>query len=816
MADEPRRSGRATKGQHKNASSSPAPTSKPTKASKPKPSKKATEPEPDDEGDEEEEVRCICGNNDPEDKRTFIGCDACSCWQHNVCMGMPDDEDDIPEHYFCEQCRPEEHQETVQALAKGEPIWEVRNKVWQNEKKSKNRKKGKNDKAPPGWLKKDVAAEKEEQPEPAAPVEAPETGNKRKREEDIKEESQTDTKEETKRNVRQEKRRKSSPQDVKESATPDPDTALVDISKLPSERQKVAQALSKIITEDVQARAKAGFKLRAGETAKSIGDHHAARIEYGMHMNFGAANDTYKTQFRSLHANLKKNKLLIERLLNGSLTADELSTMESKDMASEELQKERAELKAELDRQAIALKADGPQIRRTHKGDEIIEDENQIAVEAADNSAPVRQRASVVEEGAGSPAPAPADGALSGGKDPLAVNTERSPNVGHGRRESNQNFDMNNIWAKTAQSPTSGTPPTGARPMQVPPRRRSSIQARPDQPDGAKHDPDVDRMLEDNDEPYSPTEFTSDETIVWRGKLVQSSGEGEPVVNARFVAGRDLASTIAWKDLIPDRLSIDGRLAIPKAEDYLCSLEWSTSSDVSVLALTPFDNAEAFNAVFNYFKSRERYAVVNKHTPPMVKDLYIIPLAPGDLLPSHIGKLEHCTLKLPLEQNILLATFVVARAPGEPSVSQKTAQDMPSMTSTPAHNGNHHIPSHLRQSIPGPAGSPITAQTPVFSPVGPPNNGAPNAAGYGVPPPSFPPNPYAQQYGAQPAGGPPFNPLVNEILGPLQHAPTAMQILAADPAMGRDKLVNLQRILFEHEEARTDIDALAKRLFSGS
>ena len=548
-----------------------------------------------------------------------------------------------------------------------------------------------------------------------------------------------------------------------------------------------------------------------------------------MHINHGG-QEQYKTQFRALHANLKKNKMLIERLIDGSLTADELSTMESKDMASEELQQERAKEKAELDRQATALQeGDGPKIRRTHKGDEIIEDENQVAVEAVSNSAPVRERPSVAEEGAGSPSQMDTSGSPpAGDQAPLTVTTSRPSNAGHERRQSSQQFDMNSVWAKTAQSPTAGTPPGGTRPMQVPPRRRSSIQARPAQA-GATHDPEVDRMLEDNDEPYSPTEFSADESIVWRGKLVQSSGDGEPIVNARFVAGRDLASaTTAWKDIIPDRLSIDGRLQIPKAEEYLCSLEWSNSSDVSVLALTPFDNAEAFNAVFNYFQSRERYAVVNKHTPPLVKDLYIIPLEVGASLPEHIGKLEYCTIKPPTDQRLLLATFVVARPPplSENPVSQF---DTPSSSSVGApQNGGHHLPAHIRASNGngngnGPAGSPLNAQTPVFSPnnnANAANNGTP-LSGYGAPAPSFPPNPYASQPqpGAasfappltQPQFGHP-NPQVNAILGPLQHAPTAVAILAAQPDIAQEKLIHLRKILEENEGARTDMEVLSRLL----
>lgn len=38
----------------------------------------------------------------------MIQCETCLLWQHGECFGMKIDED-IPEHYFCELCRPDLH-----------------------------------------------------------------------------------------------------------------------------------------------------------------------------------------------------------------------------------------------------------------------------------------------------------------------------------------------------------------------------------------------------------------------------------------------------------------------------------------------------------------------------------------------------------------------------------------------------------------------------------------------------------------------------------------------------------------------------------
>ena len=839
LIEEPRRSGRATKGQHKNASSSPAPPPKPAKTTKSKPPKKSLEPTPTQaqeaedygEDEEDEKIRCICGDENPKDKRAFIGCDLCGVWQHNVCMGIPDDEDEIPNSYNCEECEPNDHKETLRSKAKGERIWEWRNKVYASEKKRKA-KAGMG--RAPGWLKKDVLT-----PEPveADGKEEEGAGSKRKRGQEVKEEvpqQQENVKVEdgggeekkpTRGSARQDKRRKSAP--PPEEAQADPDTALIPISQLPTDRQKIATALSKIFAEDVAARNRSGtYRIPDGQTSQSLGDFYASRLEYAMRMNHESEKSQwYKDQFRALFANLKKNALLISRLLDGSLTPDELSTMSSADMASEELQRERQVMKEQLDRQAVAVQQEGPRFRRTHKGDELIEDvEMSDAAESGGAVAgkPVRERTSVADAEMGDAAGSPVGGGAMSptqptAETPLRVDTKRRESMsmpasaqGHERRQSSQQFDMNNIWAKTAQSPTSTS--AVPRPMQMPPRRRSS---QPQQQDpgagggGTKDDADIDRMLQDPDdeETYSPADFSADGEVIWRGKLIQSADSVSPTVNARFVAGRDLTPTIAWKDLLPEKLSIDGRLAIARAEEYLCSLQWSQSTDISVLALTPYDDAEGFEAVFSYFKSRQRYGVV-KNKPSMIKDLYIIPVEQGQELPDHVGLLEFCRLKPRVEERCLLASVVVGRATEPTAVQQGVVDGQQMAVSGEAVNGHHTLPQHMRSVAPGPSGSPINA---TFSPSA--NNGAPQQAqslGAG----GFPPNPYTPTPPQQGVPAQPHpNPLVNEILGSLQYAPTAMQVVAADPDIAREKLVHLRQIMEDDLNARTDINALAKKLF---
>lgn len=70
----------------------------------------------------------------------MICCDSCAAWQHNSCMGLPEDYE--ADKYFCEQCKPENHKKLVAAIAKGEKPWEEAIKQRELALAEKAKKKG--------------------------------------------------------------------------------------------------------------------------------------------------------------------------------------------------------------------------------------------------------------------------------------------------------------------------------------------------------------------------------------------------------------------------------------------------------------------------------------------------------------------------------------------------------------------------------------------------------------------------------------------------------------------------------------------------
>lgn len=163
---------RATKGQHTKAFDeleAPVPKRRQTKKNK-----KAQVQEKEQSQDPEEVIRCVCGatEQDEDSGEAWISCETCFVWQHNVCVGVSSYEDEIPENYWCEECKPENHKELLDAIARGEKLWEARRKAHEEEterkKKRGGRKRGKRGSDTREDAEKDAAAQAKTSPTPDA------------------------------------------------------------------------------------------------------------------------------------------------------------------------------------------------------------------------------------------------------------------------------------------------------------------------------------------------------------------------------------------------------------------------------------------------------------------------------------------------------------------------------------------------------------------------------------------------------------------------------------------------------------------------
>lgn len=721
---EPRRSVRATKGQHTKAfealENGPQPSKR--KQAGGKKGKKAAAKEEEEE--DEEVIRCVCGaisqdNDDPNEP--WIACEKCGSWQHNVCMGMSIFDDELPKEYFCEQCKPEDHAELLEGIEKGEEPWVTRRQKHEEDNKKKKGKKGKGKRVSDAKDRSSPAAsnpkakpsptpevKKEEPQEPAA------KGKRKSRDQSQGPQSK----------LRKVSETQAAP--VVPKYTPPADLPE-SMDKLEAPRRKVAQGLQKSLETAMDMAVKDHlFTIPKDATKKALAERHALEIERAVQDSHSQPAQAAQT-FRSLVFNLKKNVPLAVRVFMRMLTPPALAAMTSDEMATEELQRETTELKAKADKQATLISDQGPRMRRTHKGEEIVENES---FTTPTEEAPSVVRRQSVRDAVGDGVKSPSQGAHStgdqnerGGKGPLRVDTQ---NAQHSPRQGD--FDINKVFS-AVRSPS------------VQHQRRPSA---PAPSAGPGEDADVDRMLEDDgpdSPPYSPTE-NLDPDVVWQGQLTMSSLANFRAV-ARYVGGADLSkqSGVAWKDLIPLNLTVAGRIPEDKAVPYLCGLRYHNQVDLIITSLSLADASDAkaregFVKVFNYFTSKQRYGVVGERKLANVRDTYLVPIPAGDQpLPEPIQNIEGHLIPQNRPEPLLLLLFVyrdekLPQFPNEMALAQQTAAAA-AQTPTPVMAGDRR-----HSSIAGPTWSPATPQGPA------PHGGfPPHQSHTPIPPPVIPGQP---------------------------------------------------------------------------
>ena len=536
-------------------------------------------------------------------------------------------------------------------------------------------------------------------------------------------------------------------------------------------------------------------------------------------------NTTYKEKVRSIVFNVKKNQMLLDKLLQGTLSTDELVQMSTDDMASEELQRQMAVMKEEADKQAILIKEDGPRIRKTHKGEEIIGDDNLDQTNAIDNStkANLANNQKAVWNGvhkSSSPTKAqlspPLDSSGNTSKRAVRVNTSTPlRGIPHERRSS-ETFNLQKVWS-SAQSPGSA----GYRLLQHPVQHQDTTNPA-HTPLLAEDDADIDRLLKEEENespPYSPTSFT-DPSIAWSGRLSMTNLI-DSHAHARFIAGGDIGKKIPWTQIIPQDIHVSGRIGTKTADEYVASMRHTTTTDVACLSIDPIDEKSGrpqLERLFSYLHQRNRWGVVSEFTHPTVKDIYIVPVEAGTgELPKFIGFLDNCTLENARSSNMVLLTLIVKTQ--SPVQSAANTPSLPQTTIMRPEFEDSLVGKDSQQSNPIRQGAQMSPFEKSLRPTGAPDFPIPgvstlNLAGSSLAAQSndSAPQPPTTQLPSNTAASPEKAAALS-ILGPFVDLPIVNQLLNAQPNVTEHQMRNLRDILERVPSARNDLATFQAELF---
>lgn len=614
-------------------------------------------------------------------------------------------------------------------------------------------------------------------------------------------------------------------------------------------RQGVANALNNRFVAEAGAAQKAGtYQVPQGKTVKEVAARLALETEHGMYHNLcggsGEPDAAYKEQMRTILFNVKKNTELRDKILVGTLSGHALSVMSAEDMASKELQQKDAEIKKKAEKQHMIIQETGPRIRKTHKGEEVIDEADTGVTETglSHSSAPARRQESLIDPvaiggfaGAASPGPMSPSGIQASDDFPASptsrrdrphpIDTHASPRPGAGpERKSSSNFKSNfniqDVWKNVQHSP----PQDGSFQPHPPTRQMSGMQHEPLSAVNIQPDADIDNLLKDEEvesPPYSPKDFGAADGIVWHGRLSTTSGM-EISSTGRFAAGADISKRIPWSDLAPPELVIDGRIKPETANEYLCNHRWSGSTDLVMISITsPQNNPQSqktFDKLFEYLTSKDRYGVIPKHPilPDTVKDTYIVPIEAGaERVPDFVHIVANETVSQMTAERQLLVVFVVKVAGAKTNSTQATPLGPPE--GTPITGGGNTFA----------AGSPVQQQTPFAytqhqQQQGPPMQQSHMSPYDNTPPqpqlatPFSPPPSQPQQAYQQPSVAPLLGEAAaQQVLGvAMAQAPAVQSLLRQVPQAGVPEMNVVKDIIDQNPGAENDLEVLRSALLA--
>ncbi|RPB29531.1 hypothetical protein L211DRAFT_23030 [Terfezia boudieri ATCC MYA-4762] len=441
----------------------------------------------------------------------------------------------------------------------------------------------------------------------------------------------------------------------------------------------------------------------------------ALEIEYHLYLalwnQHSQPTQQYKLKARGIGLNLPKNPVLQSRLLKGEVTPESLVQMKPEEMASEEFQLMAEQVRRESEIQnTILAEETGPRIRRTHKGEEIVEDDMNRpmvndepfysgggggdAVDHVMEEAPSpRSRAvsQAAEEFPHSPPQLKTEESIhsahieSAPQTPRTPLSARTPITARGRQ-----FSIEGVWnnVNTPEGPTHPkTPGTRQAPHML--SLRTTTQPK------SVVDAEIDKLLAEEDHemenetpPYSPSEltFTDSALPVWRGRVSMISVSNFRARAYLLGGPEDAQHKIPLNDLLGGTMLIDGRIGIDRATEYLCGQKFSQTNEIIVLTIEPEDHIEPtaateFNKLFQYFQKKERYGVVGRPLHKYIKDCYLVPIDVRDDMPDFFECLAiHSLEQTPRKKRVFAVVFVLSKTGIAEAVKEKLEASRPKTT----------------------------------------------------------------------------------------------------------------------------------------
>lgn len=317
----------------------------------------------------------------------------------------------------------------------------------------------------------------------------------------------------------------------------------------------------------------------------------------------------------------KANDELHKRLITDEIKPEDFVTMEQEDRMNPTLRKFAEAVRAESIRNSILKVEQGPRIRKTHKGEEYVVDEN------AETFIPDE---------------IPTAGEIIVSSTATTVDSGKDSKV-------KEELVSTELWGNGESLPIAST------------------------------------SLDIASAPDAPTEYALDDeyidssaVTVWSGTVSMDLVSDFQVSAIHLGGPPNFDPKTSWQTIINmnSSISVDGRLPRNRAGKYLQAV--SALKDIITMIMRtdedgvtpdqPRGYRPKFKALYDYFSTRDKYGVFRKEKA-IVKDAYLITQANGEEIPDYLNLsqesreiLEHFLRK---DKRVIVAIYVVNRSPTE-------------------------------------------------------------------------------------------------------------------------------------------------------
>jgi hypothetical protein len=409
-------------------------------------------------------------------------------------------------------------------------------------------------------------------------------------------------------------------------------------------RRSVAEALHRILAKSLVPEAKVGQDDVEGYSEKI-----ALEIEQALYDELAAKDGTakkpkdvgskYRDKFRSISFNLRdaKNANLRNRVATGELSGEELVRMSNEDMSNPELQKLAQSVRKESIRESVLkVEEQGPRIRKTHKGEEFIDMDEEHGNNGDEQYTPI----------AHTPPSTSNDGAATTNEQTTTTTTTTNTTT---TTTNNNNNDATRMYNMTVLH-YDDHDDDEVRELHL------------------EDDDELDKIVNDKKDEVGEEEKKDDASSLkefWTGEvsftgITRFTGLGYHV----HCNDPNFNGTSSWGQAfdMSQPLIIDGRLDKTRADPYLQTV--SSSKIMAYMLISPGQESETkeYETMFEYFHSRGKYGVIVKHQGyTNVKDAYLVPIGPQDTLPTYMSEEAQQLLRRYQSRgkNIVLGLFVI-------------------------------------------------------------------------------------------------------------------------------------------------------------